>query len=244
LDEYGWNLMNLRDRRYDAVLHLVTAAIGAEKYYTTENNTARTETVQEARELDFRILNAWVGHPNIRIIDNSVDFQEKMKRVVTLICQIVGAPKPVSIKRKFLIKNGSVLQLPVKYEQFESEQTYLVNAHKEDEEPAGFTFIRRRGQNGSYHYTYSMSRDVPDHGVLNVQKTILERQISGRNSLPFRSKQIPLEWLLEKELGVLFTTINTFNSAHFWNQTMESQYWKLRLQIFTKLSIYQIGFLQ
>lgn len=28
-------------RRYDAVVHLVTAAIGAEKFYTTENNTAR-----------------------------------------------------------------------------------------------------------------------------------------------------------------------------------------------------------
>jgi len=38
MDEHGWNTHNLRDRRYDAVLHLVTAAIGAEQYYTTENN--------------------------------------------------------------------------------------------------------------------------------------------------------------------------------------------------------------
>lgn len=101
-----------------------------------------------------------------------------MKRVVTLICQLIGAPKPVNIKRKFLIKNGAGIVLPGKYEQFESEQTYLLGQDKKDE--AGFTFIRRRGQNGSYHYTYSMSRDVPDHGDETVQKTILERQISGR----------------------------------------------------------------
>jgi hypothetical protein len=60
-------------------VHLVTAAIGAEKYYTTENNAARSETLEEARALDFKILNTWVGHPNIRIIDNSTDFQGKIK---------------------------------------------------------------------------------------------------------------------------------------------------------------------
>merc|ERR1712010_153949 len=32
------------DSRYDLVLHLVTAADGAEKFYTTANNAARTET--------------------------------------------------------------------------------------------------------------------------------------------------------------------------------------------------------
>jgi hypothetical protein len=37
------------------VIHLVTAAIGAEKYYTTENNAARTETKEEARALDIKV---------------------------------------------------------------------------------------------------------------------------------------------------------------------------------------------
>ena len=35
-------------RRYDLVLHLVTAANGAEKYYTLENNAARSESVELA----------------------------------------------------------------------------------------------------------------------------------------------------------------------------------------------------
>lgn len=38
------------------MIHLVTAAIGAEKYYTTENNTARTESLEQARDLDFKVL--------------------------------------------------------------------------------------------------------------------------------------------------------------------------------------------
>lgn len=36
-------------KRYDLVLHLVTAAEGAEKFYTTKNNTARKETPAEVK---------------------------------------------------------------------------------------------------------------------------------------------------------------------------------------------------
>ena len=47
------NEVELRDS-YGAVFHLVTAAKGAEKFYTTSNNAARTETVEEAAAY-FRI---------------------------------------------------------------------------------------------------------------------------------------------------------------------------------------------
>jgi len=33
LNEQGWNIVLLRDKRYDAVLHLVTSANGAEDHY-------------------------------------------------------------------------------------------------------------------------------------------------------------------------------------------------------------------
>lgn len=74
-----------------------------------------------------------------------------------------------------------------KYEQFEVEQTYLLKP-KDGDDPDGFTFIRRRGQNGSYHYTYSMLRDVPGD-VQKNQKTILERQISGREYVALQQVQ-------------------------------------------------------
>ena len=48
LDETGWSTMQLRDRRYEAVIHLVTAAKGAEEFYTTTNNEARYESINEA----------------------------------------------------------------------------------------------------------------------------------------------------------------------------------------------------
>lgn len=67
---------------YDAVFHLVTAALGAENFYTTENNAARIETMDEAIDLDYKLINAWKKHPNYKIIDNSTDFEYKMKRLI------------------------------------------------------------------------------------------------------------------------------------------------------------------
>jgi hypothetical protein len=50
--------------RYDLVLHLVTAADGAEKFYTLENNEARTETPEIACLIDDLLKVAWNGAPN------------------------------------------------------------------------------------------------------------------------------------------------------------------------------------
>lgn len=49
LEQAGVSEVELRDGRYDAVLHLVTTAHGAEKYYTLANNSTRTETLEQAR---------------------------------------------------------------------------------------------------------------------------------------------------------------------------------------------------
>ena len=37
IDEMGFNAVQLRDNRYDAVIHLVTAASGAEQHYNLDN---------------------------------------------------------------------------------------------------------------------------------------------------------------------------------------------------------------
>ena len=63
--------MYLRDKRYDVVVHMVTAAHGAETFYTTENNVARYEDVPTARIVDNNLQKAWMGHPHHLIIDNN-----------------------------------------------------------------------------------------------------------------------------------------------------------------------------
>ncbi len=68
---------------YRAVFHMVTAVdIGA---YTLQNNSARTETPEEALRLDERIRAAWQVHPRFYRIDNCRCFEEKVARLIACI---------------------------------------------------------------------------------------------------------------------------------------------------------------
>jgi len=72
--------------RYDAVFHLLTAAKVAEEFYTTANNSARIETLEEAAILDDKIIDAWKSHKNLHIIRNNTShFEDKMKKLVAEI---------------------------------------------------------------------------------------------------------------------------------------------------------------
>lgn len=63
-EETGWNKTQIRDNRYDMVIHLVTAADGAAEHYTLENNAARSEGPELAKILDKMTQGVWNGHHN------------------------------------------------------------------------------------------------------------------------------------------------------------------------------------
>ena len=105
LDETGWSTIHLRDKRYEAVIHMVTSADGAESFYTDANNEARYESKQQAITLDKKLVNAWVGHPHFAIIDNQVaNFKAKIDKCVSAVNKYIGVPVPTSYYKKFLIR--------------------------------------------------------------------------------------------------------------------------------------------
>ena len=160
----GTNAVALRDR-YDAVFHLVTAAKGAEKYYTLSNNQARTETPEEAAALDDGLIAAWTGHPHLRVIDNSTGFEEKMRRLIREITVFLGEPSPMEIERKFLIARPDLRKLEKKpnCRRVDIVQTYLKNADGEDE-----VRIRQRGENG--HYIFFRTRKRKAGGLKRIEE--------------------------------------------------------------------------
>ena len=168
LEHLGTNEIELRDN-YDAVFHLVTAAKGAEEFYTTANNTARTETVDEAAALDDKLISAWTGHPHLRVIDNSTNFENKMKRLIAEISSFLGEPEPFEIERKFLIEYPDIkwLESIPNCQRIEIIQTYLKS--DKDEEVR----IRQRGFDGHYIYFQTTKRRVSD-----VKRVEIERRLS------------------------------------------------------------------
>jgi predicted ATPase len=105
MDEEGWTWTTLRDKRYDGVLHLVTAAIGAEEFYTRSNNTARSEGLETARALDKKTLDAWTGHPHIVVCPNikGETFDKKLTHAIRGVYKIVGIDLLTNRYEKFII---------------------------------------------------------------------------------------------------------------------------------------------
>jgi hypothetical protein len=92
LDDLGVSTIQIRDNRYDAVIHLVTAADGAESFYATLTGEARYESVSEAKEKDHLIRQAYMGHSKWILIKNEdcATFKDKILKVKETCLEILG----------------------------------------------------------------------------------------------------------------------------------------------------------
>ena len=171
MKEFNTTEVEERDS-YDAVFHLVSAAKGKEKFYTLENNNARTETIEEARILDDKIISAWTGHPHFRIIDNSTEFEEKLERLLKEIASFLGEPEPMEIERKYLIyyPDIKVLESMPNCTKVEIAQTYLKS--NDDVERR----VRARGIDGNYMYYLTEKKNINNLKRIEVEKRLTQNE--------------------------------------------------------------------
>ena len=59
---------------------MVSAAVGAEDFYSVEEHSARFEGLELARERDRRAMEAWEMHPYVDIVDNRGNFDSKVSK--------------------------------------------------------------------------------------------------------------------------------------------------------------------
>ena len=144
-----------RDERYGMVLHLETVAKGKPEFYTLENNTARTESIEDAIKVDDRLIDVWTGHPHLRIIDNSTDFHTKINRCIKEIANFIGDPTPIETERKFLVKLKNVPD-EVKKTAAEIVQTYLKSSVEETER------VRRYNRGENWMFIHTTKKQISD----------------------------------------------------------------------------------
>jgi CYTH domain-containing protein/predicted ATPase len=158
LEEIGLGSpVEVRDGRYKGVFHLRSVAYDRPALYTTANNKARRESVEEARERDEQTLAAWTGHPHLRVIDNSTDLEGKLRRLDKEICALLGIPVPLEIERKYLCAPVRFEDLPSPCQRIEIEQVYLLSV------PGRELRVRRRGQHGQWVY-FRTEKHAARHG--------------------------------------------------------------------------------
>jgi len=69
-------------RRYDAVIHLRTPRTPAAYNH---DNPLRIESLEEAAQMDERILQQWEGHPRRFLVEATEDFLSKAARTMALL---------------------------------------------------------------------------------------------------------------------------------------------------------------
>ncbi|XP_074029359.1 TRPL translocation defect 14 [Leptinotarsa decemlineata] len=176
MKENSWNNVELRDNRYNQIIHMVSAAKGAEEFYSIEDHACRSEGVELARILDTKAAASWVGHPYFDVIDNSTDFEGKMRRMIEVICHKIGIDTADRLlknsrKHKFLVEGP----LPPDsifppFQDFEVVHNYLQSNSPNQ------VRLRKRGQKGHYSYIQTVRRqNQPGGQVVEVKTQITHR---------------------------------------------------------------------
>jgi len=157
--------------RYDAVIHLVTAADGAPEHYNLENNPARFETANQALERDHQTRQAWIGHPHFHLVDNSTDFAGKMDRVIGLVCQLISYPIPLQNKHRYLLA-GQISDSILRQNGIESV-TIDITTHHLLTDDQQIEWITRRGTiEDGYLYYHSTQTTTSASQKLEIERSI------------------------------------------------------------------------
>ena len=222
LYDLNLNEAYIRDN-YDAVFHLRTAAYGAENFYGNETNPDRKENIEEARVADDKLLNAWTGHPHLRVITNdNKGIHEKLKELMQNITQFLGEPTPYEIERKFIIQKPDITYLESlpNCHKINIVQTYLksndgverrvrqrmdgdhVTYYLTEKRPVKF-MVRKEDErriSATEYASYLMEQDFTRHPIVKDRYCLLENnQYFEIDVYPFWENQAIMEIELTNE---------------------------------------------
>ncbi|KAG5498635.1 hypothetical protein JKF63_02921 [Porcisia hertigi] len=159
LRSVGSTLDVLRDR-YDAVIHMVTAADGAEEFYNLDN-PARYEGLDGARASDRRLQEMYVGHPMFRLLDNSTTFEDKIERGLQVVSQVVHKEQCAPALPTHYLVRSCPDELPVSCAVYTTYTTVLGNSHMGDIR----LLVKREMPDGSTMHFFKSVCDSPPPGA-------------------------------------------------------------------------------
>ncbi len=191
VDDLGLNSNMLKDNRYEAVIHLVTAADGAAEFYEFESNEARYDTLETARVTDKKLKDAYIDHHKWVLIDNAPGqgFDEKMARTRTAVHEVLGIESSQAFYKKYLLRGGPQLREAFR----KGEQTFISEDFIEYQSTEGsilYSSIAKKGKKDSYTYTHEIciekhgqtfhkKRNISAHEYLNL----MEQRKAGSTTL-------------------------------------------------------------
>lgn len=178
LARIGLDEVEIRDNRYNQVLHVMSAARGAEMFYTIEHHASRSEGIELARELDIKAAEAWVGHPYVDVVDNAQDFESKINQLIVKVAWSIGIDvgdrlRSGAKKFKFVV-NAPLPHDHVfpRFRDFEVCHHYLQTNSRTLQ-----SRLRKRGRKGKWSYMHTIRKQLSGQ-IIEVRTPLSHRDYS------------------------------------------------------------------
>lgn len=185
--------VQIRDNRYDAILHLATAADGAPEFYTTMvDGQARYETAEQAVEKCHKIRTAYFGHHKYSLISNSgQSFKEKINQAVQEVMQVIGYSAGTFFHKKYLLQKyekNDATAIPIKLSSIDSNfveeiyvcETFISYGTGLDKSSAS---VEKQGHKNAFQYVLKTSQ------MVNKQQIEKKRNISAMEYIKFKQQK-------------------------------------------------------
>ena len=205
LHDYDLNETKIRDKRYDLVIHLSTAADGAEKFYSLDNNIARSEGFKEAIDIDKKLQEVWLDHPNFVQINNRrfKTFKDKIDEVNRTVFKFLGLPTTLTFYNKYIVANPdkklmNILknQLDIKVHEFDIADVIFFKGEKE------LVYYRKRKAKNVKSFT-KCEKSIFE-GIFKEKR----RQVSYREYITMKKLESSKKYYLKKKgllsCGIIF----------------------------------------
>lgn len=166
--EYNTSEEELKNA-YDAVFHLKTVAKGYRDQYK-QVPVYRKEDPDTAIYLDDKVIEAWSGHSNFRIIDAYPYFEDKMMKLINEISYVLHEEDKAYVEKKYLISMPDVEQL-MKNKQCRKvhvKQHYIIDETRQEKEK----IVLRRENNKNFYYKVVKKNKVKYSNSITADKYI------------------------------------------------------------------------
>lgn len=150
---------------------MVTAADGAEKFYDSATNDARYESIEEAREKDVRLREAYMTHPKWYLIDNQVEtFENKMIMAKAAVHHALARPIGDWFEGKYLIKHEQNDSFPLDMTKFPPHEKLTKQ----------IDYIIKKGSDGKIIESSIEKRGNDESGYCYIENIKMKKIIDGK----------------------------------------------------------------
>lgn len=201
-EEFDAVMQSVCDDDYSTILNkydLIIDLVGSKKFYTLENNKARSESADVALTLGEKTLKSWVGHPKVKIVGPKENMNDKVSEVVSYINELLSK-KNQKKQAKYLvsIKDCNLSEISKNGVTAYIEQYYLSSPNNEEKR------IRMTILNGCPTYELTVYEKEDNKKILKSSKRIDKKIYDELKEFKLPSSSVI------KKYRIYFTFMDTY----------------------------------